>query len=40
MDAYKEIKDVVIRLLRAGIITREEAERILRPEDLSEADEE
>ena len=39
MNANKETKETVLRLYRLGVISREEAERILRPEDLSEAEE-
>jgi len=40
MNGYKEIKESVLRLYHARVISREEAERILRPEDLPEEDEE
>jgi len=39
MNASTELRNSVRRLLMARIISREEAERILRPEDLSEAEE-
>jgi hypothetical protein len=40
MNAYKEIKESVLRLLDMGIITYDEAVTILRPKDLEAEDEE